>query len=385
MLPALILVILGPLILFKYVDFMIATAEALTGHQMPHLGWFLPLGISFVTFTLISLVVDTAKGRQTGPLNPLRIAVYITVFPHLIAGPILRARQVLPQLEDVRANWGVFGPSLALFAVGMVKKVLIADPVGAVVDRIYDTAGSGGVAESALATLGFGIQIYCDFSAYSDMAIALAAMIGLTFPENFRSPFIARSVTEFWRRWHITLSTWLRDYVLYPLYARLPLARVFASIFLTMLISGLWHGADWTFVIWGGVYGVLIFLERVTGYAQFAAQCGKGVGALLSLASFLVFLLMCILFRAPDLEAASQIFTGLLGVRGWGTWPVDGALVVGLSVALLLLHPFDRAYDIMAAAKRLPPLLVWPPLIILVATCALLAADRPATFYYFDF
>lgn len=384
-LPIVVIGALSPLILFKYADFVMGSIADVTGIAMPHLGWMLPLGISFFTFTMISLAVDTARKVETGSLSLLRISVYITVFPHLIAGPILRAHQILPQLDRLKVDWRAFGPNLALFMVGMSKKVLVADPIGTIVDRIYAAGPAAGSAESFLATLGFTIQIYCDFSAYSDMAIALAGMIGLAFPENFRSPYLACSMTEVWVRWHVTLSFWLRDYVFKPLDKRLKNISNHAPALLTMLISGLWHGADWTFVLWGLLNGIYLVIERWTGFVRYAKGRSRVRRTVLILTTFCLFAITNILFRAPNMHSAYTVFSGLWGARGWGTWPSDGTLLLGLSALILLVHPFDRVATIHAAARRIPAALAWPSFLVVIALCSMLAAGRPSTFYYFDF
>lgn len=385
MLPVVIVILLLPLGIFKYADFVTGTVRALTGFEAPQLGWMLPLGISFVTFTMISLVVDAARKTKTGPLSLLRIGVYITVFPHLIAGPILRARQVIPQLDGMGLDWRAFGPNLALFAVGMAKKVLIADPIGTVVDRIYAAGPAAGSIESILAVVGFNIQIYCDFSAYSDMAIALAGMIGLAFPENFSSPYKSASITEIWQRWHMTLGHWLRDYVFFPLHSRLRRVAFHGPVVLTMLVSGLWHGADWTFVLWGALNGLFLAIERITGFAKYAKDISLKMRFFLAAIVFCVFGGTNILFRAPDMETAYTVFSGVFGARGWGDWPVDGVLLAGLAAVILVFHPFDRAEKIRSAARQIPAVLSWPVLLTVIALCSMLAAGRPNNFYYFDF
>lgn len=382
-LTAAVLVSLIPLVLFKYTDFVLRTVGALAGFDPPRLGWALPLGVSFVTFTIISYLIDTARQPAEKPPGLWPTTVYLTFFPHLIAGPILRAHHILPQLPHIRLDRAALMPNLALFAAGMLKKVLIADPVGAFVDRAYQAHATLGGGEALAAIFGFAIQIYCDFSAYSDMAIALAGLLGVSFPENFHSPYASASMGEIWRRWHMTLSFWLRDYVFKPLHHRFYRHARQLSIVLTMTVSGLWHGAAWTFVLWGLAQGLIMALENASGYARFAAKArGATRGACVAL-TFLVWMFVTVLFRAPDLYAARDIYAAL-GHGGWSL-PPTAVVPVLLGLALLAVHPIDQMAKIRAAATRIPAPLLAPVLIALIAGGSLVAAMHPQTFYYFDF
>ena len=384
-LPLAVVLALLPLVLFKYADFLLATLEDLTGVRLGHLGWPLPLGISFVTFTVISLIVDITRRRDQPAPTFGETALYITFFPHLIAGPILRPHQMIPQLPQLRFDWSAFAPNLALFAVGMAKKVLVADPIARHVDTSYANASSVGGWEALLAMFGFAIQIYCDFSAYSDMAIALAGMLGIAFPENFRSPYMATSMTELWQRWHMTLSFWLRDYVFRPLHARLHHYSRYAAVVLTMTISGLWHGAAWTFVVWGLALGCIMVAEVASGYSKHARGASGAARWACICVTFLCWAVTASTFRAPDFASAVDIYMGALGARGWGEWPGGTATILSLAAVVLALHPFDQVPRIRAAAACVPAALSVPILLMVIATCAVIAAGRPESFYYFDF
>lgn len=380
-----VLVSLIPLVLYKYTDFLLKTVGNLAGIQTPRLGWALPLGISFVTFTMISYLVDTARMPDERPPRFWPTAVYLTFFPHLIAGPILRARHILPQLPGLTMAWATFVPNLALFTVGMLKKVLVADPVGSYVDRAYAAHATLSGWEGVAAIFGFSIQIYCDFSAYSDMAIALAAMLGIAFPENFRSPYGSVSMTEVWRRWHITLSVWLRDYVFKPLHAHLHQYARHVSIVLTMGLSGLWHGADWTFVLWGLAHGVIMAAESVSGYGRLSATTSGWQRWLCVLGTFLVWSLLAVIFRSPSLSVAYDVVVGSFSRGNWNAWPGAATMPVALGIGLLVLHPFDQAEKIRSSASLAPPTVLVPVLLTLCLGCAAMAAMQPANFYYFDF
>ncbi|WP_421699528.1 MBOAT family O-acyltransferase [Ancylobacter sp.] len=384
-LAACVIVALIPLVLYKYMDFLFATVESLTGIPTPRLGWALPLGISFVTFTIISYVVDTARQPEETPPAFWPTAVYLTFFPHLIAGPILRARHILPQLPQLTIARADLMPNLALFTVGMLKKVLVADPVGAYVDKAYAAHATLSGWEAVAAIFGFTIQIYCDFSAYSDMAIALAGMLGIAFPENFHSPYASTSLTEIWRRWHMTLSFWLRDYVFKPLHSRLHKYARHLSLVLTMVLSGLWHGAAWTFVFWGLVQGLVMMAESATGYGRFAAKAvGWKRGLCIGL-TFLVWTYLTVFFRSPSMSVAYDVGVASFGRGGWDRWPEAATVPVLLGLGLLLLHPLDQIDKIRAAAARVPAALAAPVLLMLCLGCAVIASMQPTNFYYFDF
>lgn len=380
-----IVVVLLPLIFFKYTDFLLTALESLTHLEFPRLNLILPLGISFVTFTIISLLVDVSRASNPPAYRFNHIAVYITFFPHLIAGPILRARQMIPQLKELHFCQTNILSSLALFAVGISKKVLIADPIGHYVDSVYASSSPVGGWEAWLGAFGFTIQIYCDFSAYSDMAIALAALFGIQFPENFQSPYISSSMTEIWRRWHMTLSFWLRDYLFVPLHARLRIYSRHLSLIITMAIAGLWHGANWTFVFWGLLNGLIMTVENVTGYAVYATQQRKYKRYLCVGLTFFLWLILLIFFRAPDLNSAIDILVGMSGTRGWGPWPFKGTLTFFLCLFVLIVHPYDQVNKIRALSLQIPSMLLMPILIMVILGCSILALGRPQSFYYFDF
>lgn len=374
-----------PLLVFKYTDFILETVDNVTGLQSSRMDWPLPLGISFVTFTIVALFVDVARRKDVQPASLRDTALFISFFPQLIAGPILRSNDLVPQLPAIRFDAKAFSPNLALFTVGMLKKVMIADPISVVVDRHYAAAGATTGAEAAIATLGFLTQIYCDFSAYSDMALGLAGMLGVTLPENFRSPYRATSMTELWQRWHMTLSFWLRDYLFRPLHARLQHIARYLSIVLTMTISGLWHGAAWTFVLWGLVQGCIMAVEGTTGYSKIARKArGPARWGFIAIAMFTWYSTM-VMFRAPDLGAAVDIYSGLLGLRGWGGWPDGATMVVALTAVVFVTHNLDQAPRIVAAAARVPAALAIPVLLSITLACSIIAAGRPESFYYFDF
>ncbi len=260
---------LGLLGLFKYYGFFVDSVNSALdainfGMPLPLLELALPVGISFFTFQAISYVVDVYKG-EAELATPIDYAVYASFFPHLVAGPIVRAREFIPQLAHPRSPRNLpITPALFLIAGGLFKKVVLADMLAArLVDPVFANPDAYSAADTFVAIIGYAAQIYCDFSAYTDIAIGVAMLLGFRFPQNFNRPYTAASLQEFWRRWHMTLSRWLRDYVYIPLGGnRKGSRRTYINLILTMLLGGLWHGAAWTFVLWGGIHASGLAFEK---------------------------------------------------------------------------------------------------------------------------
>ena len=260
---------LAILAVFKYFDFFIGSVNQTLGViglgaplQLLHIA--LPVGVSFYTFQAISYVADVYRGR-CALARPLDYAIYSSFFPHLVAGPIVRPGEFIPQLAGPRDPAGIpAARALSLIAGGLFKKVVLADLLATrIVDPVFGAPAAHSGAEAAAAIYGYAVQIYCDFSGYTDMAIGLALLLGFRFPDNFDRPYAASSLQDFWRRWHMTLSRWLHDYLYIPLGGnRRGLCRTYVNLILTMLLGGLWHGAAWTFVIWGGIHGGGLAIQR---------------------------------------------------------------------------------------------------------------------------
>ena len=303
--------LLSILFVFKYFNFFAQSAEQL-GLVVAASALVLPVGISFYVFQAVSYVVDE-KRQHIPRVSFAETLAYIAFFPQLVAGPIVRAHVFLPQLQKQRVfNKYMFYTGLLLFAMGMFKKVVIADNVGLFVDKVYETPGSTTAGNHLLAFYLYAIQIYYDFCGYSEMAIGIARTLGFKFPRNFARPYLAASLTEFWRRWHISLSSWLRDYLYIPLGGnRKGRARTYLNLAVVMLLGGLWHGAAWTFVVWGGIHGALLAAERyakyrpVTGMARFA-----GI-----LITFHLVAISWVFFRSPDFASAGLFFQGMLATE----------------------------------------------------------------------
>ena len=311
---------LGLLAFFKYGGFLLAnlgSAFSFFGadRALPNWSVVLPIGISFYTFASLSYTIDVYRREIPGDCGLLDYALFVSFFPHLVAGPIVRAKILLPQIEQPRRasgdqiTWG-----LALTCMGIFAKAVFADSIFApVVDQIYVDPSAFSARDIWAAVFGFSGQIYFDFAGYSLCAIGLALCFGFEFPDNFRYPYAARSFSDFWRRWHITLSSWLRDYLYIPLGGnRDSSGKTYRNVMLTMLIGGLWHGASWMFVIWGGLHGTYLAIERRLRQHDAHAQTLEERPAIAStLLVFLLVTLTWIPFRAPDMDVASQILAGL--------------------------------------------------------------------------
>ena len=257
-----VLVSLGLLAYFKYADFFLSSVNAVTGLSLPLLKLSLPIGISFYTFQVLSYVIDVYRGTTAAQRNFIDLAAYVSLFPQLIAGPIVRYSDVAAQLQDRTHSVSAAAEGVRRFTVGFAKKVLLANQFGALASA-YKQTQDASVLFVWLYALAFLLQVYFDFSGYSDMAIGLGRILGFRFPENFNYPYISGSITEFWRRWHISLGSWFRDYLYIPLGgSRRGKARQLLNILIVWLATGLWHGAAWTFVLWGLWFAVLLLLEK---------------------------------------------------------------------------------------------------------------------------
>ncbi|MBI3288104.1 MAG: MBOAT family protein [Elusimicrobia bacterium] len=316
---------LGMLALFKYTNFFLQDAIGPALHvlgwsgRLPHYDIILPLGISFYTFETLSYVIDCYY-RKTEPFSSLLdYAFFISFFPHLIAGPIIRPRQFLPQIQKLRDLVdGDVTIGFGYFLLGLIKKAVVADRLSVYVDALFAAPAGHGRWELWAAVLAYAAQIYCDFSGYTDMAIGVARLFGFRLPVNFRTPYLSRNVAEFWRRWHISLSSWLRDYLYIPLRGLADGEKsVYTALFATMFLGGLWHGANWTFVAWGAYHGLLLMAHRLVNRWRFwkpAAELAPSVAREIVSRAF-VFLLVCVgwtLFRAPTIATAASMLGRML-------------------------------------------------------------------------
>jgi len=303
---------------YKYVGFFVENLSALGLWLIPLPNIVLPLAISFFTFQQIAYLVDVARG-ECKEYNFLQYTLFVSFFPQLIAGPIVHHREMMPQFDHLRRReelWPDIAVGLTIMAIGMFKKVVLADSLALYVDPLFDTAAQGGpinTKDAWIATIGFSLQIYFDFSGYSDMAIGSARLFGIRLPENFRSPYKSASIIDFWRRWHMTLSRFLRDYLYISLGGnRHGSWRRYMNLVITMLLGGLWHGAAWTFVIWGGLHGLYLCINHgwravcgVLGLDSF--RTSPLLTPIYVLTTFLASALAFLVFRATDVQSTLAI------------------------------------------------------------------------------
>lgn len=376
------LIILG---FFKYYGFFVEEA----GHLLSQFGWerdlplleiVLPVGVSFFTFQGISYLVDVHRKKTPVADSLGDVLLLMSFFPHLVAGPIVRASHLLPQFERTpKLSREIVCHGLVLIAWGLFKKTVIASELATrIVDPVFFDPSAHGAADLALAAYGYAVQIYCDFSAYSDIAIGVAALLGYRFPRNFDQPYRAHSLQEFWRRWHMSLSSWLRDYLYVPLGGgRGPVWKTCRNLLITMLLGGLWHGAAWTFIAWGALHGAVLAMERILPR--------RGPSTLGVVVTFHIVLLGWILFRSETFEAALAFLNGL--AVPW-TWPTMATpLVVALVFIGLAIHalPPRAGENVARLLARLPS-----PATALAfgVTVLIVEAIRPegiAPFIYFQF
>ena len=322
---------LGALGIFKYADFFIGSFNAVTGLALPLLRLTLPIGISFYTFQCISYTVDVYRQRALPQKNLITFGAYVCLFPQLIAGPIVRYTDVARELESRTHSWEDFALGLRRFLFGLGKKVLLANQFGELTET-FRNSGEKSVLFVWLYALAFALQIYFDFSGYSDMAIGLGRILGFRFPENFNYPYLSSSVTEFWRRWHMTLGGWFRDYVYIPLGGnRVSRLRWVFNILTVWMLTGLWHGASWNFVVWGLLFALLLLLEKMVPGLK---RLPRGAAQLYVL---LVVVLSFVVFNAQSLRQAGQDLAGMLGLGGLPGTTVEALYALRSNAVLLLV------------------------------------------------
>jgi len=376
---------------FKYYNFLAGLTAQLTGLDPNSLTFsiILPLGISFHTFQSMSYVVDVYRGEQSAIRNPVDYALFIAFFPQLVAGPIVRAGEFFKDFY----NWASPTPEEVLRGVlwmlfGLVKKVALADQFAQISDSYFGSlATHPGPAAAWSGTFAFAMQIFFDFSGYTDMAIGMALLLGFHFPVNFRRPYLAFSVTDFWHRWHISLSRWLRDYLYIPLGGnRGGSWKTYRNLMLTMLLGGLWHGASWNFVIWGGYHGALLSLERIAGRKRFLEQPSLLLYPLRAVFTFVLVIMGWVFFRAATLRDSVHV----LGQMFSGGWSKAGNLIplwlLGFAAIALLMALLEEKWELVE--QRLPRGPAWAYVMLIIAllfSVELLGVEKAVPFVYFQF
>lgn len=298
------------LFIFKYLTFFVSNINILFNTKI-NLSIALPIGISFFTFQMLSYVIDVYRNPKIVQKNIFNVALYISLFPQLIAGPIVRYETVADQIENRKESMSLFSSGMYRFVYGLGKKVLISNYVGMIADNIFYNISYGpiSVVTAWIGAIAYTLQIYFDFSGYSDMAIGLGKMFGFKFEENFNYPYIAKSITDFWRRWHISLSSWFRDYVYIPLGGnRCSKGRQTFNMFVVWLFTGMWHGANWTFIVWGLFYFVLLFLEKKFKF-------DKKLGIFSHVYTLFFVIIGWVIFRADNLGMAGKYLGSMFGIN----------------------------------------------------------------------
>ena len=300
------------LIIFKYTDFIIQTINDISNANIKLLNIALPIGISFYTFQIISYIIDVYNGKVNVQKNIIKLATYVSLFPQLVAGPIVRYQTVEKELDDRVHSFNNFAYGIRRFTIGFAKKVLIANALGELCSKTF-LADEKTVVFFWIFGISYMLQLYFDFSAYSDMAIGLGRIFGFHFPENFNYPYISKSITEFWRRWHISLSTWFKDYVYIPLGGnREGKYKQIRNILIVWLLTGIWHGANWTFLIWGLLFGIILIIEKIW-LNKFMEKLPSFIRRIYVL--FIVMILF-IIFSSDNMSVALTNIKGLFGMNG---------------------------------------------------------------------
>lgn len=376
---------LSLLAVFKYADFFISSVNAMTDMSLPLLKLALPIGISFYTFQCLSYTIDVYRGNVPAQRNIVSFGAYVALFPQLIAGPIVRYVDVARELENRTHSWEKFQLGLRRFLVGLAKKVLIANQLGQLTE-IFRASGEKSVLFYWLYAVAFALHIYFDFSGYSDMAIGLGKIFGFHFIENFNYPYMSKSVAEFWRRWHMSLGSWFRDYVYIPLGGnRVSSGRWLLNVMVVWMLTGLWHGAAWNFVLWGLFYGVLLLVEKwVPAITRLPVALRRVYVILVTLIGF-------ILFNAASLQQAVADIGGLFGAGGVPLVTAESlyylrSYLILLVAAVVGATPLVRDVANKISEKRIGAVLEPVLLTLLLLVCTAYLVDGSFNpFLYFRF
>lgn len=374
---------------FKYSGFVVENLNRFLKLSIPVPSVALPIGISFFTFQAISYVVDVYRGKGKVQKNPLEVGLFISLFPQLIAGPIVRYETIADQIENRQENLEDFSAGVTRFCIGLGKKVLIANHMAVVADAAFHLLFAGQFQSSAamawLGAISYTFQIFFDFSGYSDMAIGLGSMFGFHFEENFRYPYLAATVSDFWRRWHISLQTWFRDYIYFPLGgSRVSKGRMVFNLFVVWLLTGIWHGAWWTFIAWGLLYFVLLTFEKLTGLDK--KECWFG-----HIYTMFFVILGWVLFRAPNLGSALVYMKAMFGIGARGLVSATAGAYIAQNwlyyiLAVLGCFPILAKMDEKFGKSR-----IWNTvytigiLVVLVVSVSFICNNAYNPFIYFNF
>ena len=392
---------LGALAYFKYFNFFLGTVGYFSdfldlGFNTPTLNILLPVGISFYTFQSMSYTIDLFR-RKTKPTKDFwQFAAYVSMFPQLVAGPIVRHSELLYQFDvknniNIRnINYDFIYKGLILFAIGMGKKILIADRIAEYINPMFDSYENLEFIGAWGAMIGYAYQIYFDFSGYSDMAIGLGLLFGFKLPQNFNSPYLSQNITDFWRRWHISLSAWLKDYLYISLGGnRISINRTYFNLMITMLLGGLWHGASWNFVIWGGIHGVLLALHKYSMKNRKTLNSNSGMKFVKSSLFFLIIVITWVFFRCETFNMSMKMLSSMFLFNGIGiSWNdiysvfaiIDPRLILLIMFSFLFINLVPNSSNLSFKKKYIYALFY--PLILFI--CVLLFSQK-MEFLYFQF
>jgi alginate O-acetyltransferase complex protein AlgI len=370
---------LGLLGFFKYFGFVMENIDALPGVNIPYHEVGLPIGISFYTFQVMSYIIDVYKGKISAQKNPLTLGVYVTMFPQLIAGPIVQYSDVERQLAERVISLERFGEGTRIFIIGLAKKVLLANSAGSVFKSLSDIPYSElSVLSAWILAIAFTFQIYFDFSGYSDMAVGLGKMLGFDFKPNFDYPYMSESATEFWRRWHISLGSWFRDYVYIPLGGSYVSAwKHIRNILTVWLLTGLWHGASWNFIVWGLYYGVILIFEK-----YFLLKHRNPVKHIYTM---LVVIVGWVIFSAPDIHTAGGIIAVMFDLGEHPLFDDTGIYYLTANAVIGVIMIFASTPYISRVASKWGKTSTAALLIMLLISIAYLVNDTYNPFLYFRF
>ena len=385
-----IIVDLGFLIYFKYFNFIIDNINNLFHAHISALDVIMPIGISFYTFQALSYVIDVFRGDCKAQKDVYKLALYICLFPQLIAGPIVKYHDVAEQIEDREVNFDKVNLGVKRFIIGLAKKMLIANTLGAIADKIFtQPADTFTPLVAWLGGISYTLQLYYDFSGYSDMAIGLGLIFGFHFMENFNYPYISKSITEFWRRWHISLSTWFKQYLYIPLGGnRISKNRTYINLGIVFLLTGIWHGASWNFVFWGLWNGFFIILEKMTGWHNETDKLS--IKILKHLYTIFVFVLGWVMFRADNMTYAWTYLKNMFGlvpvhdITYKMIYYVDNVEIITLFIGILCTMPIFRNMVYVENKAVKLAVNIWL-LVLFILSAASIAASTYNPFIYFRF
>ncbi len=387
-----ILLDLSFLAYFKYFNFVADNINNLFSLDITFIEVIMPIGISFYTFQAMSYVIDVYRGDVEVQKDLYKLSLYITLFPQLVAGPIVKYHDVSDQIEDREVNFEKVSYGVKRFIIGLSKKMLIANTLGAVADKIFSQPVEQFDTMTAwVGALAYSLQLFYDFSGYSDMAIGLGMIFGFRFLENFNYPYISRSITEFWRRWHISLSTWFKEYLYIPLGGnRVGRLRVYFNLFVVFLATGLWHGAEWTFIVWGLWHGLFIIIEKVSGWQRL--EGGLFMRFVHHVYALFVVVIGWVLFRSENLSYAADYLKNMFGAVETDesayelSYYIDNVELLAFTAGIVLAMPiFKKILQIKYPHKILRSMVnIWLIVLFLLSSAAI-AASTYNPFIYFRF